>query len=386
MSHILVAGSSSRFLGLIPPKPNVFSYNFDSHLITDLTKNQQIKKIISGGAYKYIYNCIWTEDDKIYFYPLENNYNMPVLISNNSKYFTTITEDKYEINLKQVILDLSDDNDDDDYNEFRMKDIFGNAVGLFFWMKNGNLFNLNFNLGFKQVKTLQSKIITRFGTGIMSDRYCIKNDKCESFLCGESKDLKEIKIENQDPIFFGCYNTETDIIITKENKLFKKSNDVFHYKSSLFEKESKVVDLKCGYRHSVILLENQSIYAFGFNSLYQCGVFNYTSGENIDEPTKLTIPLKLPILSIQCTSRGTCIVCKDEIIFIGEVVESEINKTKRISTSNLEDNNYFNAVACGPWHYIVYKKNEKISKSLEYFTNNLGKRNVKLTDVVVYFE
>ncbi|KAL9650489.1 hypothetical protein ABK040_004709 [Willaertia magna] len=235
MSNMVFAGSSARFKGFVTPIPS-FVYKFELQSFSNLN----IKKIISGGAFKYIYNCLWTVDNKIYLYPL--NYNLPILLDNEIKYFTKINDDQYEI--KQFILGNNE-----------IKDIIGNAIGLFFWMKNGELFYLNFNTGIKQIETLQSKTITTFGTGIMSERYFFKDDRGKSYLFSEDN-LLDVTLDNEDPMLFGCGACSgPNVMISKTNKLF--TGKTFKYMPSSFENESKVIDLQCGYKHSIILLENQ---------------------------------------------------------------------------------------------------------------------------------
>ncbi|KAL9643146.1 hypothetical protein ABK040_001635 [Willaertia magna] len=266
-NKVLFFGDPSRFEGLI--NNNISTEETST---TEITENFtihtlpiKIKKIISGG-YSYIYNCIWTEDNKIYLF-IYGNESVPIIEKNKIRFrpltlFTTRKSElqnnnlsgSYEIDYKQLIFNCN-------YKKINceIKDIFGNAVGLFFWMENGNLFSLNFtNEKLKQIETFQSKIITMFGTGSMSNNFFIKDDGGNCYFWNESilKLVKKSEIDNQ-PKFVGCYNSEnvTCVLITNENKLFiKEWGDEFKYKETDFEKESKVIDLKCGYRHCVILL------------------------------------------------------------------------------------------------------------------------------------
>ncbi|KAL9657900.1 hypothetical protein ABK040_015955 [Willaertia magna] len=67
-------------------------------------------------------------------------------------------------------------------------------------------------------------------------------------IVNRSNALNEITIENEEPEFYGG-TFPSDIFVTKSNKLFikdKEQNNLFKYKESKFEKESKVIDLKCG--------------------------------------------------------------------------------------------------------------------------------------------
>ncbi|KAL9656976.1 hypothetical protein ABK040_007064 [Willaertia magna] len=410
-NQMIFAGTTSRFEGLLTENSNFVDFQLQKNIIPLLLNNKNnLKKIISGGAYKHVYNCFWIKDknnfeNKIYIFHCNPEYNL--LFSEKLKYVRKIDKNKYQVNFKQFILDNYFNNLSNNLNnnlniDFEMKDIIGNSNGIFFWLKNKNLFYLEFEKDeIKQIKSLQqSKIITTFGTGNMSSRYMFKDDGGNCYFWNDTNlvEIKKSELNNSEPKLFGCCYDDNNIIVTMENKLYcKKYNDEpFQYKKSNFENESNVIDLKCGYGHTVILLENQSIYAFGFNSIHQCGVFEHD--REVHEPTKLTtISLNSTILSIQCTSRGTCIVCKDEIIFIGELVENEVNCLKRISTTinDHEDNNdkkdynnygkefnYFNSVACGPWHYIIYRNcDELFTKSLEYFMSNMKSKFLKFIDI-----
>ncbi|KAL9649899.1 hypothetical protein ABK040_011372 [Willaertia magna] len=378
-TDLLFSGLSDNFNGLLNLKNTQGDYNFESFTIP-----LQLKKIISAGGYVNIYNCLWTKDNKIYIIPLND---LKIIKKYENKYFVKIENDwinGYEIKINNFAMDLFGIN-------FEIKDILEQEYGLIFWLKNGYLFFLNFNNTLQQIESLKkSKIFISVQTINMVSCFFVKDEYGHCYIVNRTLDeVSEITIENEEPMFYGCYSSNKDIIITKQNKLYIKEGikQLFKYKQTKFEEESKVIDLKCGYKHTVFLLENQSIYAFGLNSLHQCGV--YEARTDIIEPTKLTIPLKYPILSIGTTSRGTVIFCKEEIVFIGETVDKEVDCTKRISTVNLNNNkeelNYFNAVACGPWHYIVYRKYESVTKSLEYFMLNLKRRIFQFNDVTIEF-
>ncbi|KAL9656980.1 hypothetical protein ABK040_007068 [Willaertia magna] len=406
---MIFAGNASRFEGLLTTSTtttenNNFDFQLQKNIIPIINNNKNnLKKIISGGAYKHIYNCVWIKDyknnfeNKIYIFHC-NSSEYGLLFSEKLKYVRKIDKNKYQVNFKQFILDNYLNNLSNNLNnnlniDFEMKDIIGNSNGIFYWLKNKNLFYLEFEKDeIKQIKSLQQlKIITTFGTGNMSSRYMFKDDGGNCYFWNDTNlvEIKKSELNNSEPKFFGCCYYNNNIIVTMENKLYcKQYNEPFQYKKSNFENESNVIDLKCGYDHTVILLENQSIYAFGYNSIHQCGVFEYA--QEVFILTKLTtIPFNSTILSIQYTSRGTCIVCKDEIIFIGELVENELNCLKRISTTinNDCDNygkefNYFNSVACGPWHYIIYRNcDELFTKSLEYFMSNMKSKFLKFIDI-----
>ncbi|KAL9642007.1 hypothetical protein ABK040_004062 [Willaertia magna] len=310
MTQLVLAGDHTYFKGLMKLNEK---QNFTLQIIPEEIK---IKKIISGGAYRYDYNFIWTEENKIYLLsPITKILSKDKL----KKYFIeNVSENKIELDYKKFILDL---HYNDEHVELEIKDIIGNAAGLFFWMKNNYLYYFSFSKEtVTQIKSLhQLKIITKFGTGIMADSYLFKDEGGNCYL-GSDKDAIEInknEIDNGDPLFFGCCSDHLNTIITKKNKIYvKKSYHSFTYTESKFEKESRVIDLKCGFRHNVILLENN---------------------------------------------------------------------TKRVSTylkdKNVDKLNYFNSVSCGPWHYVIYRKSENISKALEYFMLNMRKRVVQFSDV-----
>ncbi|KAL9653434.1 hypothetical protein ABK040_002070 [Willaertia magna] len=255
--NMIFAGSASRFKGLVMEPVNKDGYCDFEFQTTE--KNLKIKKIISGGAYRYIYNCLWTEDNKIYFQHSnpEYAYGLP-LFCYLKQYFTILDkndENFYEINFNQILLDFNN------IVNIEIKDIIGNANGLFIWLNNNYLFYLNLNENnIKQIESEQSKIITAFGTGNMSSRYIFKDDKRNTLYWDDSSlqkvEINESETDKNEPILFGCCYDNNNIIVTMENKLYCKKYDteLFQYKASKFEKESKVIDLKCGYDHTVFLL------------------------------------------------------------------------------------------------------------------------------------
>ncbi|KAL9656744.1 hypothetical protein ABK040_003011 [Willaertia magna] len=130
----------------------------------------------------------------------------------------------------------------------------------------------------------------------------------------------------------GC-SDNSFILVTIDNKMFGYGNnqfnvqlgiystDKFNYIITPFEKESEIMDVKCGYYHTVVLLKNGTFYVCGYNNLGQTNVYNQV---NVPRFTKLTHPLfeNEFITKIYCSSRGTVLITKNynTAYFIGEVI------------------------------------------------------------------
>ncbi|KAL9647802.1 hypothetical protein ABK040_015288 [Willaertia magna] len=143
--------------------------------------------------------------------------------------------------------------------------------------------------------------------------------------------------------------------------------------------------LQCGYAHTVVLLENGSIYACGLNSLTQALQEN-PNGSGVTT-CKEFIKFKYPIdflnddllnnlvQNVHCISRGTVLETRKEFILIGEVAQQSKycksfgNILKCLIIEKKEG--FCNAIACGPWHYLFFWREEKNTKSLNEFFKRL---------------
>jgi len=155
----------------------------------------------------------------------------------------------------------------------------------------------------------------------------------------------------------------------------------------------RIADIKCGYFHTIVLLENGDIYTCGYNSYSQCGF----SGSD-SHFRKVTFPANLwdlrPDLCIKnpfkvekivCSSIGTLFVSQDGFIMYGDPVPKLGYMTHALVTvenvtamlyafgrEKVESNLvHSNTVTVGGWHVVVYQSFNKSTKSLTYFMNNL---------------
>ncbi|KAL9653117.1 hypothetical protein ABK040_006335 [Willaertia magna] len=204
-------------------------------------------------------------------------------------------------------------------------------------------------------------------------------------------------------------------IVTEDNKLYFNGDDSnsacsginclkdFEYLPTIFENESPIIDLKCGYIHTIVLLQNGNIYATGYNDLKQCGHAGSSTTFLLFDKSSI---LNNKVLGLRCTSRGTVLMTEREAIFIGEVAVlmkclssfnyttcvrvplNNNNNCKRLYNDSVNingismvdsgsvDENFnleLNEVGVGGWHYTVYKKVVGLEKSLIYFKQNLEK-------------
>ena len=132
-----------------------------------------------------------------------------------------------------------------------------------------------------------------------------------------------------------------------------------------FSPSERIANIKCGYIHTVILLENGHVWASGYNDLKQCG---------IEGPVKEFTEIEERYYQyghfrkIRTTSRGTVLMSDSGAVFIGEVVHKFKQYKDRYLFEPFTPD--FNEVAGGGWQYVLFKKNET-TKSLNYFLSNL---------------
>ncbi|KAL9649873.1 hypothetical protein ABK040_009685 [Willaertia magna] len=182
----------------------------------------------------------------------------------------------------------------------------------------------------------------------------------------------------------GC-SEHSIILVTVNNKIYLKTP---------FEKESEVVDIKCGSCHTVVLLRNGSVYAVGYNNFGQSCIYNQIT---VTKFTTLLHSLFCEefIIKIYCCSRGTVLISdKNVAYFIGEPVNTLKGYEKGNSLNkNIESHNVrypqrnslkpcnviqkvkldkYNDISPAGYGYIIYFNSKlKEMKSLIYFENNL---------------
>ncbi|KAL9645958.1 hypothetical protein ABK040_001065 [Willaertia magna] len=276
-------------------------------------------------------------------------------------------------------------------------------------------YNLQNNLENNLQKELKYEMIcgSRGGSGfclVVKENHVINNDHVNNNIGDKTTTINTIYGRGVDTL--GGYGAN----FTSHNQSFIKIN------SPLIQKEqSPIISVKAGYWHHLFLLENGKVIGVGYN------VLNQTNGEifgtqNICDFTYCMLDQFIPnlgkIKKIGCSSRGTYFWNeKDEIYFIGEVVEKfgeslrmkingNVSNVYKMELKSLREQygsvvafaggsagsvggygkkeDYFpNEVVCGGWHYfIAYDKDVdddgKGSKDLKYFFMKLKEMSGKV--------
>ncbi|KAL9642089.1 hypothetical protein ABK040_004136 [Willaertia magna] len=250
--------------------------------------------------------------------------------------------------------------------------------------------------------------------GPLSNHYIVvdKNGKLHYFKRAELNetliDTTEIKTSIK---CIGC-SERSNILATIDNKIYVCGDNQFNVQCGLtsqfkftyletpFEKESEIVDIKCGFFHTIVLLKNGSVYTVGYNPLGACNVENTATIATFHKLTQHSLFQNEFFIKIQGSSRGTVLITnKNVAYFIGEVVyaltnyRDAMNDAKKSVVGECDDEdivNYklkhgntvqrvklgskYNEVVAGGWHYVIYKNvNLHENKSLQYFNKNFKK-------------
>ncbi|KAG2373535.1 hypothetical protein C9374_011998 [Naegleria lovaniensis] len=169
-------------------------------------------------------------------------------------------------------------------------------------------------------------------------------------------------------------------VTTQDNKLYVIGDDSNgstggvqqareKFLPTLIQFKEKIVQVKCGYIHSLILLDSGEVYATGYNDLKQCCI---SDPPHIFTKTELVLREKDHPRSLQCSSRGSVFLTDTEAIFVGEVVhkfQTYSNYQLRVPLGA-----EFNDVRGGGWQYVVFKSCAHPSKMLNFFWSSLKQR------------
>ncbi|KAL9652107.1 hypothetical protein ABK040_015933 [Willaertia magna] len=357
-------------------------------------KNNQIKQLVCGSTFIVIYSI----NNEFYWCGKSN------LKQTTTKNINDFWH-KLEINKNLINKPI--------------KRIYANYSDLIIQLENNKLI-INNEIENLKFKDCEIKFIE---CGPLSNHYIVvdKNEQLHYFLGKklntENVDTNEIK----KPIkLIGCSN-RSNIIVTIDNKMYgygdnqfdvlaglQKATNGFKYMSTPFEKESEIIDVKCGYFYTAVLLKNGVIYAVGNNSNGSCDP--QSNAKTISHFIKLKCDLfnNEFFERITCSSRGVVLFTKSNYAYlIGEVVDTLQNynddtwngiKSYKINISTttttihkIKLNNKYNDIEAGGWHYVVYNNvNLRMRKSLIYFEKNLlsltKKEKVDLEDIdiVIY--
>ncbi|KAG2374985.1 hypothetical protein C9374_010359 [Naegleria lovaniensis] len=160
----------------------------------------------------------------------------------------------------------------------------------------------------------------------------------------------------------------------------------------------RVKDIKCGYFHTCILLEDGSVYTCGYNAYHQLG---YSGGDSELKQVQFpNMPLQEDSYShsvhdeansfqtkqVLCSSIATLFINDTGFLMVGDPISSL--RRKGLFASGVQAFHYLfgedsielipgskplhsNSVAVGGWHFVVYNKTSVSTKYLKYFFNNL---------------
>ncbi|KAJ5078141.1 claret isoform a [Anaeramoeba ignava] len=186
--------------------------------------------------------------------------------------------------------------------------------------------NLNRKIRKTQKPILIMKNVSKVFSGASSEHVFLLNSNQELFGCGRNnhgslglgfrkkKIRKLTKIQNipkGEIIDIQCGDSYSIMLIENENenenqnenlkrKLYSCGNYIYNgldknqntyefteIKSSLFENDDNIIDISCGYYHTLILTSKGKLFGFGLNNLYQLGT-GYTNTQTI--PIQIKLP------------------------------------------------------------------------------------------------
>ncbi|KAL9656088.1 hypothetical protein ABK040_007706 [Willaertia magna] len=367
----------------------------------------KVKKIKCAGEYEIEYTLYWTIDNKLYLVGsrLENNklFNCVKFIDKND---SNLFWNFFEIDLNKL---LKKENNENNNNFIKNIKCSGNCI-LFelidkkvivmdcrSFQGNENKF---YEYSFPNLKRIKRGCVSNHLVFLMNNNEIKWIDTTDSKY--ELIDLPTFTFGN---IKHLALSNKSLIVVTNENKMYgfgsnkeetvnsvELDNKQWTYIHTIFENESKVKSLKCGYSHCVVLLENGNIYGCGLNSLEQAGQPNASrSDDHLPTFMKFAFPVDFvdKIESVYGMSRGTILQTSKEFICIGEIARDSGSDFGDLHAVRLERKYGINHVTTGPWHCIFYFKEKHSSKDLIYFTNNLQRivnNTFSLSDIDVFTE
>ncbi|KAL9656082.1 hypothetical protein ABK040_007700 [Willaertia magna] len=394
----------------------IYGYKSKNTLGTNSKINQQethtlpfkVKKIKCSGEYYFEYNIYWTTDNKVYLVTSElahslleksKSFNCVKFIDKNN---SDLVWKFYEINLNKF---LKNENNNNFIKNIKCS---GNCIS--FELNDKKVIVMDCGtIKESEVKFYEYSFpnLKRIKRGCVSNHlvFLMNNNEMKWI---DTTELNEYKFIDLPTFTFGnikhlaLANTLL-FIITDENKMYGFGSDSkfdfnsvllneteWTYTKTIFENESKVKSMKCGYSHCVVLLENGNIYGCGLNNAEQAG--QPTLNNNI-LPTfmKFAFPITLidKIESIYCMSIGTILQTSKEFICIGQIAWDCGSNLGDIHVARLERKFNINHVTTGPWHCLFYHKDKYSSKGIIYFLNNLQnmvKHTFSLSDIDILTE
>ncbi|KAG2387938.1 hypothetical protein C9374_000788 [Naegleria lovaniensis] len=231
------------------------------------------------------------------------------------------------------------------------------------------------NLNSTEIKVKQfftdseKDFIKTFITGPLSTHYVVLSQKGKIFVNGE-----ELKDPIEDTIVCGAC-CGSGVILASRSTLYCRGADTFNvfggHSFDTFDKipfkfEASIVDVKCGFYHTLVLLSNGTVYSCGYNVLNQT-TFNTTDTGSV--LSKIAFDFGFAV-EIGCSSRGSWVRNNnDDVFMVGEVVEAFtpslcIHTNPKIYKFNYKSQfkNFRhppNDIASAGWQYTIYHKDNR---------------------------
>ncbi|KAL9656456.1 hypothetical protein ABK040_005221 [Willaertia magna] len=164
-----------------------------------------------------------------------------------------------------------------DEKKLKIKNLFANFDDLIIQLENDTII-----FGNENSKNIQfTKIGIKFiACGPLSNHFIVvdKNEQIYNFQKNITtpqhypliKDIKTNEIDNTPIKSIGC-SGRSNILVTINNKIYVKGDNQFQVQAGLKSEnkflylhtnfESEIVDVKCGYFHTIILLKNGTVYS-----------------------------------------------------------------------------------------------------------------------------
>lgn len=166
------------------------------------------------------------------------------------------------------------------------------------------LFPENYKYYDKKEPNSERDFIKSFITGPLSTHYVVLSQKGKIFVNGE-----ELKDRPEDTIIGGsCCGS--GVILASSSALYCRGADTFNvfgghsfdqFDRFAFNLGASIVDVKCGFYHTLVLLSNGTVYSCGYNVLHQT---TFSSTGTGDVLSKINMNFGFAV-EIGCSSRGS---------------------------------------------------------------------------------
>ncbi|EFC38749.1 predicted protein [Naegleria gruberi] len=199
------------------------------------------------------------------------------------------------------------------------------------------------------------------------------------------------------------------VVLASDKHLYARGDNTFNvftsvnndFSSSFFEKipfefPANIKDVKCGFFHTIVLLENNQIFGCGYNTLKQSTFGIADAGiDSLSDFRLIEFDFGIP-KEIACSSRGTVVINTNGDVFMaGEVVSdfppSELKLNPSLFKFNITtfDREEFNTISVGGWQYVIYYEIfDETRKGELHMKRNLGSllSTKALSDLVIIID